>query len=96
MSHDDDVRFAIDIENKRALWDILGNFEDRLSVLDRSPMDEVKNLINSLQEVVEWAEEYPNVLIELQDKTKLLEIARKFIKDNNLADEFNRIANKKM
>lgn len=94
------VSIAIAEKNKKALWEILENFDGQLMELDdrtsKSHIEEVKSLITALQSVVEWAEDYPNSRVDLQRTTKLWEIARDFIVSKGLQDEFNIIANKKM
>lgn len=95
-----DVSIAIAEKNKKALWEILDNFDGQLMELsDKTSMshiEKIKSLITALQSVIEWAEDYPNAMADFQYTTKLLEIARDFIVSKGLQDEFNIIANKKM
>lgn len=95
-----DVSIAIAEKNKKALWEILDNFDGQLMELsDKTSMshiEKIKSLITALQSVIEWAEDYPNARADFQYTTKLLEIARDFIVSKGLQDEFNIIANKKM
>ena len=99
-SRDMRISEKIDEKNSKALWDILSNFDERIFELEnkvyKKPLDEVKSAMASLQSVIDWANDYPNARDELDYNSKLWKIAREFIIEKGLDDEFTIIANKKM